>query len=407
MSVVLARAAAHPVVADFERFMTEVVYPAEPLFAAEGGLNRVGSAVLRDVVRAGKDRGLWNLFGSRHPSAGELTAADLAELCELAGRSPVIAQVGVHSLNPDSGVLELLAQLGTRQQQERWLEPLTDGTVGSGYCMTEPGVASSDPQNLRTRAEVDGSGVFRVSGVKSWVTGALEPENAVLVVLAVTDPDAPPSSRHSMLLVPGDAPGVAPGRNMSLFGFGDLHRGGHPQLTFDGAPGELLGRRGGGLQAAQSLLGPARVLHCLRLVGTAERALELLCRRLTERSSRGRPFAANDLWIDRVADCRIRIESMRALVRTLAPRTGQQADVTTSLLKAAVPAQVADIVDLAIQAHGADGFDDATILGQLYLHARSLRISDGADELHRMVVGRHELRKYRATGPLPQDGSGR
>lgn len=372
-------------------FLDDVVYPAEAPFAAQGGVNS-SAGVLRDVVDEAKRRGLWNLFGSLHPDTAARSHTELFALAELAGRSPALAQTGLHSLNPDAGVIELLIGAGTQQQRDRWLGPLAAGESSSAFCITEPGTGSSDPNATSTRA-VDGASSLLLSGTKSWCTGGLDPRCDLIVVLAVTDPDAPRGRRHSFLLTSRTAPGVRLGANREVFGYSDLYRGGHPDLEFHEAPGELLGERGEGLAIAQSLLSPARVVHCMRLLGTAERALELLCARLTERAVHGRSLASNDLWIDRVASCRIRIESMRGLVTSLHERAATD-PVVVSLLKAEIPAEVARIVDLAIQAHGADGLSQVVVLPDLYAHARSLQISDGPDEVHRRVVGRAELKRY-------------
>lgn len=377
-----------------DAFLDEVVYPAEEPFAAQGGVNEPNRQVLGRVIDEAKDRGLWNLFSSVHPSASDRSQADLFALAELAGRSPVLAQVGLHSLNPDAGVMELLLRAGTQQQQDRWLGPLAAGETSSAFCITEPGIASSDPTATLTSAVDDPAraGGMLLSGTKSWCTGALDPRCDVMVVLAMTEPDVEPGRQHSLVLTTRSDAGVHVGRNRTVYGYSDIYRGGHPDVEFSQARAEILGERGQGLATAQLLLSPARVVHCMRLVGTAERALELLCLRLSERTSRGRSLSANDLWVDRVAECRIRIESLRGLVRSLMARASDP--VVVSLLKAEVPGQVARIVDLAIQAHGSDGFSQVAVLADLYANARSLQISDGPDEVHRRVVGRAEFKRY-------------
>jgi acyl-CoA dehydrogenase len=379
------------VVERMRSFLDDVLYPAEAEFAEAGGVSTAGSAVLTRVAHEAQERGLWNVFSQLHPERAAMSPGQLADLAELTGRSPTLAQWALHSLNPDAGVMELLAQLGTDGQRARWLDDLAAGTTSSAYCMTEPGVASSSPEGLATRVELHADD-WRLWGLKSWCTGALDPRCDALVVLAVTDPGAPPASRFSLVIARRRDPAVRIGANRDVFGYSDLYRGGHPDIRFEGARVELLGERGQGLLAAQSLLAPARLVHCLRLVGTAERALELMCERLAGRRIKGVALSRNDLWIDRVAECRISVESMRALVRSTAASMPEP--VRTSMLKAAVPRQVAQIVDLAIQAYGADGLATTVILAELYAHARSLQISDGPDEVHRRVVGRHELRRF-------------
>lgn len=378
-----------PLASELATFFSELVYPAEGEFAAEGGTESGDSPTLQKVRAEARRRGLWNLFSSLHPVHHDLDSALTADLAEIVGRSPLIGQVAVHSLNPDAAVLELLAALGSAGQRARWLPALADGVITSAYCMTEPGVASSDPRSLGTRGERLADGPVVVDGVKSWCTGAEAPNCRVLVVLALTEPDAGPARRYSLVVVPRDQAGVSLGTRRSVLGYSDAFRGGHPDVVFTAARGELLGEAGGGLAAAQRVLGSARMLHCMRLVGTAERALELMTARLRSREVRGSPLADNDLWIDRVGSARITIEALRALVRAMAVR--HDLGIAESIVKAEVPARVTEIVDLAIQAHGADGLSAPGILADLYAHARSLRISDGPDEVHRRVVGRHEL----------------
>jgi acyl-CoA dehydrogenase len=371
------------------RFLQDFVVPAERAFAAEGGVDKAKSSVLASLQDEARARGLWNLFSSTHPSAALRDLTVLPNLAEHVGFSPILAQAALHALNPDALVMELLIALGTDEQQDRWLPRLADGAIESGYCMSEPGVASSDPLSLGVAATRSGTD-FLVNGRKSWCTGASAPECEVLVVVAVTEPEAAPPRRHSLLLVERNDPGVTVVAERTVFGYSDAFRGGHPDIEFQDVRGQLLGAAGAGLSAAQELLGPARMLHSMRLVGTAERALALMTARLNERTVRGRPLASSDLWIDRVGGARIEVERIRALVRAMVihPDRG----FAESVVKAEVPGAAARIVDLAIQAHGADGLSSATILADLYAHARSLQISDGPDEVHRRVVGRRELR---------------
>ena len=261
-------------------FFAERIYPAEAEFAADGGIGSIGSPVLTRVSDEVRRRGLWNLFSSLHPARLAVGDPETVDLAEIVGRSPVIGQVAPHSLNPDAAVLELLAALGSAEQASAWLDALADGTISSAYCMTEPGVASSDPRSLRTRGERAADGTVRVTGVKSWCTGAEARNCKILVLLALTEPDSRPAGRYSLVLVRRDGPGVALTNRHDVLGYSDAYRGGHPDIVFTAARGELLGEAGGGLAAAQRILGPARMLHSMRLVGTAERALELMTGRL-------------------------------------------------------------------------------------------------------------------------------
>ncbi|BCB88615.1 acyl-CoA dehydrogenase family protein [Phytohabitans suffuscus] len=372
-----------------ERFVRECVIPSESAFAAEGGVDTARSSTLTGLQDEARERGLWNLFSSAHPSAALRDLIVLPDLAELVGLSPILAQAALHALNPDALVMELLTALGTDEQRDRWLPRLTDGAIASGYCMSEPDVASSDPRSLRMEAKRSGDG-FLVSGRKSWCTGASTPGCRFLVVVAVTEPEADPRRRHSLLLVERNDPGVKVVAERRVLGYSDALRGGHPDIEFQQARGQLLGAAGDGLSAAQQVLGPARMLHSMRLVGTAERALGLMTARLGARNVGGRALASSDLWIDRVGGARIDVEGIRALVRAMV--THPDRALAESIVKAHVPGAVARIVDLAIQAHGADGLSSTTILADLYAHARSLQISDGPDEVHRRVVGRRELR---------------
>lgn len=371
---------------ELRRFVVESILPAEAQFSTA---EPSGSALVGSLQAEARDRGLWNLFSSGHPSGLLQDLEALPDAAELVGQSPLLAQVAVHALNPDSIVMELLAALATAEQRERWLPRLTDGAIGSAYCMSEPGVASSDPRSLVVAAQRSQGG-FVLDGVKSWCTGAGSTTCELLVVVAVTDPEADPRRRHSLLLVERDDPGVQVVRERHVLGFNDAFRGGHPDIEFRGARAELLGVAGDGLRAAQHVLGPARMLHSLRLVGTAERALRLMTSRLRGRQVGGRPLASSELWIDRVGGARIEVERTRALVRAMMTHPDRR--LAESVAKAEVPATVARIVDLAIQAHGADGLSSGTVLADLYAHARSLQISDGPDEVHRRLVGALELR---------------
>jgi len=381
-------------------FMDEAVYPAEADFASQPLAEPWGRPPVLDRLREeARRRGLFHLFSVTRASEFSFSTSEIARLVEITGRSPMVAADAIGSLNPDCEVINLLHHFGTAEQKARWLEPLRAGTIGSALCITEPEVASSDPTTLRVAAVDDGNG-FVVDGRKSWALGALSPICELIVLLAATDPAQPPKGRYSLLLVPRRSAGIEVGESASFYGFRNEFRGGMPVVEFKSVrvPADaLLGPRGQGFATAQTSLGPARLYHCMRLVGAGERALGLLRARLKSRLVGGRPLAENALWMDRLAEARIRIEQARALtlsVADLADREGLKAASTQiSLAKAAVPASIEWVVDTAIQAHGSDGMSDSLPLATLWAMARTLRFSDGPDEVHRMVVARAELKQ--------------
>lgn len=374
---------------ELQEFVEKSVIPREALFAAEGGTGANASGAVAELQEEARERGLWNLFASFHPSGAVRDPDLLPDLAELVGLSPILAQSALHTLNPDALVMELLLALGTDEQRARWLRPLADGEIGAGYCMSEPEVASSNARSLRMAAEPVDDG-YLVSGRKTWCSGAAALTCRLLVVVAVTEPDAEPGSRHSLLLVERSDPGVRLGDIHTVLGFEGTYRGGHPDVIFERAKAQVLGPPGAGLSAAQAALGPVRMLHSLRLVGTGERAVRLMAARLKGRTVAERLLADSDLWVDRVGGARIDVEAMRALARAMLVHPDRV--LAESIAKAHIPGAVARVVDLAIQAHGADGLSAPSVLPDLYAHVRSLQISDGPDEVHRRVVGRRELR---------------
>ncbi|GAB3678406.1 acyl-CoA dehydrogenase family protein [Angustibacter aerolatus] len=397
-----------------EAFMTEAVLPAEPVFAEQAQAARdrgepwTRPPVLRQLQAEARGRGLWNLFlpdapdGTRH-GAG-LTNVQYAPLAEVMGRSPHIAPEACNCNAPDTGNMEVLAQFGTPEQQQRWLGPLLDGRIRSAFCMTEPDVASSDATNIRTRIRRDGDDVV-VSGRKWWSTGAMDPAAELLVVMGQSaDPDDEHVDRHrrqSMVLVPRDTPGVTIVRGLTAFGYDDAHHGGHAEVTFDDVrvpASNLLVGEGEGFAIAQARLGPGRVHHCMRLIGIAERALELMCRRASQRVAFGKPLAAQGVVQAQVASARIAIEQARLLVLKAAwlmDTAGNRAAHTEiQAIKVLVPSVVQQIVDDAIQVHGGAGVSADTPLAELWVAARTLRLADGPDEVHRASLARRELRRW-------------
>jgi acyl-CoA dehydrogenase len=296
--------------------------------------------------------------------------------------------------------MEVLAEFGSPEQQARWLKPLLDGAIRSAFCMTEPGVASSDAANIATRIERDGDW-YVINGTKWWSSGAMDPACEILIVMGKTDPRAERHRQQSMILVPRDTPGVGIQRGMRLFGYDDAPHGGHAEVTFTGVrvpAANLIGEEGGGFAIAQARLGPGRIHHCMRLIGGAERALELLCRRVTQRTAFGRPLAEQGVIQDWIAEARVRIEQARLLVLKTAwlmDTVGNKgAHTEIQAIKVATPAMAEWVIDKAIQAHGAGGVSQDFPLAHLWASARSLRFADGPDEVHKRSLARRELRRY-------------
>ncbi|TML26984.1 MAG: acyl-CoA dehydrogenase, partial [Actinobacteria bacterium] len=330
-----------------------------------------------------------------------LTTLQYAPLAELSGRSPSLAPEAMNCAAPDTGNMELLAEFGTEDQRKRWLEPLLEAEIRSAFCMTEPEVASSDASNIATRITRDGDD-YVVNGRKWWSSGAMSPRCALLIVMGKTDPAAPTHRQQSMLLVPRDTPGVRVNRGLHVFGYTHGAHGGHAEIEFDNVRvpvGNLLGGEGEGFAMAQARLGPGRIHHCMRLIGMAERAIELMCRRAVGRSAFGAPLADQGVVGEWIAEARVRVEQLRLLVLKTAwlmDTVGNKgAHTEIQAIKIATPATVEWIVDKAIQVHGGAGVSQDFVLAELWTHARTLRLADGPDEVHRRSLARRELRRYR------------
>jgi acyl-CoA dehydrogenase len=381
-------------------FLTDRVYPAEPVFAAQvrdSGWDR--PPVLAQLKAAARERGLWNLFLPGEHGAG-LTNLQYAPLAELTGRSPQLAPEAFNCAAPDTGNMELLAQYGTPEQRERWLEPLLDGRIRSAFCMTEPDVASSDAGNITTSIERDGDS-YVITGRKWWSSGAMAPHCELFVVMGRTDPDADRHRRQSMILVPRDTPGVTVRRGMTVFGYDDGPHGGHAEVDFDAVrvpAANLLGGEGEGFAIAQARLGPGRIHHCMRLVGMAERALELMCRRALGRVAFGRPLAEQGVVQEWIAQSRVEIEQARLLILKTAwlmDTVGNKgAHTEIQAIKIVTPAMALGVIDRAVQTFGAAGVSQDTPLAALWAQARTLRLADGPDEVHKASLARRELRRY-------------
>jgi acyl-CoA dehydrogenase len=395
-------------------FMTERIYPAEPVLrdqvaqAQAEGRRWERPPVMAGLKAEARRRGLWNLFLPPGPhtehlpgTAAGLTNLQYAPLAEITGRSPALAPEALNCAAPDTGNMELLAQFGTAAQRDRWLKPLLDGEIRSAFCMTEPDVASSDATNIATRIERRGDD-YVINGTKWWSSGAMNPGCEILIVMGRTDDQAPRHKQQSMILVPRDTGGVHIRRSMTLFGYDDGAHGGHAEIEFRDAtvPADnLIAGEGDGFAIAQARLGPGRIHHCMRLIGAAERALELMCRRVMTRTAFGGPLAEQGVIQGWIAESRVRIEAARLLVLKTAwlmDTVGNKgAHTEIQAIKIATPAMAEWVIDKAIQAHGAGGVSQDFPLAQLWASARTLRFADGPDEVHKRSLARRELRKYR------------
>jgi acyl-CoA dehydrogenase len=397
-------------------FLTTEIEPVEPQYHRDlEEQRRTGDPwqplpVIEELKAKARERGLWNLFLPKE-HAGEyaarfgtdggegLTNVDYAPIAELTGRS-AIAPLVLNCNAPDTGNMEVLLRYGSEEQRREWLEPLLDGKIRSAFTMTEPGVASSDATNMEATAVLDGDEVV-VNGRKWWSTGIGHPDCKILVFMGLTDPDADRHHRHSMVLVPRDAPGVEVVRMLDVMGLKDEPLG-HGEVTFTDVRvpvSNVLKAPGAAFEIAQGRLGPGRVHHCMRLIGLAELALEQAIRRGTERTAFGKPLVNLGGNRERVADARIAIDQARLLVLNAAWKldTGGSFNAISevSQIKVAVPNMAQQVIDFAIQLHGGGGLADDFPLAAAWTSARSLRLADGPDEVHRGVVARFELAKYR------------
>ena len=394
-------------------FMDEKVHPAEAVAArqnadAENEWSR--PPVMAELKVEARRRGLWNLFlpGTEHGGAG-LTNLQYAPLAEITGHVPHLAPEALNCAAPDTGNMEVLAEFGSPEQRKRWLEPLLEGEIRSAFCMTEPEVASSDAANIATRIERDGDS-YVINGRKWWSSGAMDPTCEILIVMGRTDPDAPKHKQQSMILVPRDTPGVKVLRGMHVFGYTDGAHGGHAEIVFEDVrvPAEnLIAGEGMGFAIAQARLGPGRIHHCMRLIGMAERGLELMCRRAVSRTAFGKPLAEQGVVQEWIAESRVRIEQLRLLVLKTAwlmDTVGNKgAHTEIQAIKIATPSTVEWILDKSIQAHGGGGISQDFPLANLWASARTLRFADGPDEVHRRSLAHRELKPYLAAAAAQAD----
>ena len=382
-------------------FMDEHVYPAEAVHAqqvreAEGP--HVHTPVLEELKAEARSRGLWNLFLPDDEHGAGLSNADYAPLAEIMGRTK-IASEACNCSAPDTGNMEVLHQFGTSEQNARWLEPLLEGEIRSAFAMTEPDVASSDATQVQMRIERDG-GHYVLNGRKWWTTNALHPNLRILIVMGKTNPDAPTHQQQTMVLVPLDTPGLTVERSLPVFGYHDTE--GHGELSFKDVrvPVEnVVAGEGQGFLIAQARLGPGRIHHCMRAIGAAERAIELMCDRADARSTFGEPLSTRANVRDWIAESRIELEMARLLVMKTAwlmDTVGKEhARTEISGIKFVVPEITLKIIDRAIQVHGGGGVSDDFPLAYSYAYLRTLRLVDGPDEVHKMSVARQELRRQR------------
>jgi acyl-CoA dehydrogenase len=381
-------------------FMEQHVYPNEVVYdrqiaAAED--RHALPPVMRELKDKARADGLWNLFMSHGDWGAGLSNLEYAPLAEIAGRSIIGPEV-FNCSAPDTGNMELLALFGTEPQQDRWLRPLLEARIRSCFAMTEPDVASSDPRNLRTTITRDGDS-YVVDGRKWYTSGILDPDCALIILMGVTDRGAPAYRQQSMLLIPRDAPGVTVLRDLPMFGYYD--RLGHGEVLFEGVrvpAANLLGGEGEGFALAQGRLGPGRMHYAMRAVGFAERALELMCRRVLVREAFGGPLADQGVVREWIARSRIEIEQLRLLVfksAWLMDTVGNAAArMEVAAIKVAALEVAHRVVDRAVQAFGAAGVSDDTVLARLFAITRALRIADGPDEVHLRTVARRELARY-------------
>ncbi len=390
-------------------FMDEHVYPNEKAFFAEIEENRrkgdawIPTRVMEDLKQKAKAAGLWNLFLPQSDKGAGLTNLEYAPLCEIMGRAGWAAEA-FNCSAPDTGNMETLERYASEELKEKWLKPLLDGEIRSCFAMTEPAVASSDATNIESRIVRDGDH-YVINGRKWWSSGANDPRCKVFIFMGKTDPDNPNKHKQqSMIVVPRDTPGVTVIRPLPVFGFDDAPHG-HGEVLFENVRvpvSNILLGEGRGFEIAQGRLGPGRIHHCMRLIGLAERALEQMCKRTLKRVAFGKPIAEQTVTLERIAEARIMIDQARFLVLNAADmmdKVGNKAALKEiGMIKVAAPNMACKVIDWAIQAHGGAGVADP-FLAHAYANARTLRIADGPDEVHRNQIGKLELARYKPAKP--------
>lgn len=386
-------------------FMEEHVYPNEGTFYAEVEANRragnawVPTRIVETLKPKARAAGLWNLFLPFSPRVPEgLTNLEYAPLCEIMGRVPWAPEI-FNCSAPDTGNMETLERYASEEVKKQWLDPLLAGEIRSAFAMTEPAVASSDATNIEARIERDGDD-YVINGRKWWTSGAGDPRCKVYIFMGKTNPDAGRHEQQSMIVVPADAPGITVVRPLNVFGYDDAPHG-HCEVLFENVrvpAGNILLGEGRGFEIAQGRLGPGRIHHCMRQIGVAERALELMCKRLSSRIAFGKPIAAQTIWHERIAEARCMIDQARLLTLKAAymmDTVGNKvAKAEIAMIKVVAPNVACKVLDWAIQAHGGGGVSDDFPVAYLYATSRTLRLADGPDEVHRNAIAKLELAKH-------------
>ena len=386
------------------KFFDEHIYPNEHRFEQDiaentkAGKRWTPTRIIEELKPIAKAQGLWNLFCPHAEYGAGLNNMEYAPLAEIMGRIPWASEV-FNCSAPDTGNMETIIQYASAEKKAEWLPRLLAGEIRSAFAMTEPAVASSDATNIETSIIRDGD-EYVINGRKWWISGAGDPRCAVYIVMGKSDPSAPKHSQQSMILVPADAPGVTVIRPLNVFGYDDAPHG-HCEMTFENvrvpAANMLLGE-GRGFEIAQGRLGPGRIHHCMRLIGLSERALELMCKRLTTRVAFGKPVAAQSVWHERIAESRCMIDQARLLTLNAAwmmdVAGNKVAKQNIAMIKVVAPNVACQVIDWAIQAHGGGGVSDDFPLAGAYAGARTLRFADGPDEVHRAAIAKQELGKY-------------
>lgn len=385
------------------QFMEEHIYPNEAVYEEQLKENHWDEPpIMEELKERAKDAGLWNLFLPESENGAGLTNLEYAPLCEIMGRSGMAPEV-FNCSAPDTGNMEILDRFGTEEQKERWLNPLLEGKIRSTFSMTEPDVASSDATNIQTSIKREGD-FYVINGRKWWQSGIESPKCKILIVMGKTDPDAPKFEQQSMILVPKDTPGVKIVRNLQVFGYDEAPHG-HSEVIFENVRvpvSNILWGEGKGFAIAQARLGPGRIHHCMRLIGAAERALELMIKRAKERVTFGKSVIEQGVIRDWIAQSRIDIDQARLLTLNAAymmDTVGNKvARAEIAMIKVAAPEMACKVIDRAIQVHGAGGVSNVFPLARMYARARIVRIADGPDEVHKETVTKLELKKHAEGG---------
>jgi acyl-CoA dehydrogenase len=391
-------------------FMEQEVYPAEAEYERQieaTGLDRVQPPIMEELKVKARAAGLWNFFLPHEEEGHEpITNSEYAHLAEISGRSLFVAPEAMNCAAPDTGNMELLSMFATPEQKERWLKPLMEGEIRSAYVMTEPLVASSDASNIETTMVRDGD-EWVLNGRKWWISGANRDRCELLIIMGITDPDGDRHARHSMILVPKDTPGITIERDLSVMGYNPFES--HTELTMENVRvpvDSLLGEVGGGFAMSQARLGPGRIHHCMRMVGAAERALELMIDRANKRVTFGTRLVDQGVIREWIADSRVEIDQARLYTlyaAHLMDTVGNKAAASEiSGIKVVVPSMAARVIDRAVQAHGGGGLSQDFPLARMWVETRIIRLADGPDEVHRRAVARTELKRFaEATTPQP------